>query len=236
MIVMTDLPEMVQYSSMKQLPALLKKARLAKGYTQEAIALLLHDLPNNYNAVERGRRPISNKKLSVLADALDLDLKELLFLKEQDKQAVEQQTAESDEPREFETLGKPSHFVPFPLKGLVAAGNLEWMEEPEDAVYFQWTDPNLVSGDMFCLKICGHSMAPDFQDGGILLVRETKHFRNGGYYVVQTNENKSTFKMLQVDTSGTTLIPVNKKHKPIPVKGFEITKVYEVLEYKKSFI
>ncbi len=211
---------------MSKLSDAIKEARVKTGLTQERVAEIIGESHPNYNSMENGRRSISRKTIEKLSriPGYPLSKEEMLYIKALDKTP------------ELESIGPPQGFYPIPCKGSVTAGALELAEETQDVVYFQWMDPTVYSGDMFCLKIKGDSMEPEFHDGGIILVRPARAFQNNRYYVVQTENGETTFKVLRMESHGAKLVPINKKYKPIKVEDFHIEKAFEVLEYKKSYI
>lgn len=127
-------------------------------------------------------------------------------------------------------------FYRFPCLGTVTAGGLDMIDMSQDVEYYEWCDIAEYSTDMFCLRVVGDSMEPKIPDGAILLVRPAKSFRQKAIYVFNTDDGRSTLKLLKLSLDGSELVPVNGKYKPIPVSGFRIEKAYEVLEYKVSLL
>ena len=122
-----------------------------------------------------------------------------------------------------------------PCKGVVAAGPLTPIAKDTEIIYYAFDDMALYSPDLFCLKIQGDSMQPRFEDGGVLLVRKTDAFKNGRFYVVETDAGERTFKAFQMALEAGRLLPLNTEYAPIELKNFNIAHAYEVLEYKKSY-
>lgn len=135
-----------------------------------------------------------------------------------------------------EVLGKPEGFYRFPVKGEVSAGSLRPFSAPEDTLYVEFADIREYDPSMFVLKIVGDSMSPQFDHGGYLLVREAKRFENNKHYIVQTTSGQATFKVVRYQASGPMqLVPLNTKYAPIPLSNVRLDKLYQVLEYKKSY-
>jgi SOS-response transcriptional repressor LexA len=214
----------------KRLKALIEQ----RGLLQKDVALDLRADPALISNIINGRRKIPEwlRQKLVTYEPLGLSPAQL--------EAWELEDAHSSEAiriaaAELEPIGPPKMFVPFPCRGYVSAGQLEAIPESQDVEYFQWMDPKLYGADMFCLKIKGDSMEPKYANGGVLLVREVREFKNDRIYVVQTDGNQSTFKVLRVSPQGTTLIPLNPSYAPIDVRDQAIVKILEVLEYKESY-
>lgn len=131
------------------------------------------------------------------------------------------------------TMPKGTYRIP--CLGTVTAGSLAMVEDVEDIVYYGFDHPKCKTTKLFCLKVLGDSMEPKIPNGAIVLVEQVNTFQNGALYVVLTDDGKSTMKIVSMSQDGLQLIPINKRHKPIDVKGFEIDKIFEVIEYKVRF-
>lgn len=149
---------------------------------------------------------------------------------------AEAQYPELFEATNAENLGPPEGFYRFPCRGQVTAGGLTLQEEPEDITYYEWIGVPEYSSDMFCLKVRGDSMEPTIPDGAIVLVRPAKSYSPGRIYVFQTEDGETTLKLLRVATDGVSLVPINGNHSPIKVSEMNITKAFEVIEHKVSYL
>ena len=127
---------------------------------------------------------------------------------------------------------------PLPCRGYVTAGALEMVDEPQDVVYFQFYDLTRVSSEMFCLRIRGDSMEPEFRDGGLLVLMPAKTFTPGKSYVCVTSDGRSTFKVYRLDGNGEPLlIPINRNHQVIRVASLNTTieRIYELVQYRYDY-
>lgn len=181
-----------------------------------------------------GKRLPSDNDLEKLArvEELDLSLDRLRAWRALDKEGrgpIEEAVRE---------LGgfAPEGFYRFPCRGTVSAGDFTSTVAPEDLTYFEFIDVSHYACDMFCLKIAGNSMAPEFQDGGLLLLRPAQSFRNNGLYVFKTDEQSSTFKVLRFLKEKAALFPLNPEYPVLPLDEISIDEAYEVIEYKISYL
>jgi SOS-response transcriptional repressor LexA len=75
-------------------------------------------------------------------------------------------------------------------------------------------------------------MWPPIPDGAVLLVREVEDLKNGEKYVIETEDEQMTFKLIQFDKHGANLVPLNTAYSPIPLGEARLKRLYQVLAYK----
>lgn len=196
---------------------------------------------SNLSSIESNRWPPSDNVLKQLASVPELEityqtLVGWLALSKLGPEAIE--AAHKEVLYEnLVNIGSPQGFFRFPCLGTVSAGSLQMVDQRQDLIYYEFSDIKEYDQKMFCLEIRGDSMSPKFEDAGVLLVRETKNYRNNGLYVIITNHGESTFKLLRFEENGPPkLVPINPNYEPILLQNMHIEKAYEVIEYKKSYI
>ena len=219
----------------------LKQAIVECGLTAHNIAMRCQIDPGLMNKIINGKRKPSDQVLNKLAACKELEcpLPTLTLWRLEDaRQEIAEAVAAEHELIEHSEL-KPimlEGFYRFPCRGTVAAGPLTPENNgPADTVYYEFADIQQYSSDMFCLKICGDSMAPEFQDGGILLLRPTQHLKPNGYYVIETNQGTRTFKAFRFNQPQGCLEPLNENSPSITIDDFSIKQLYSIVEYKKSY-
>lgn len=195
------------------------------GLNPYSLSRLLNEDAALVNRVVNGKRSPSDRLLGKIAGVVDLNvtLSDLKKWRAYDK---------------FQDLKLPiatlEGFYRFPCLGSVSAGSLQTFEKTEDVSYYEWIDVKEYSPDLFCLRVKGDSMAPIIPDGAIILVKPSKTFTAGGIYVVETENGKTTVKLVRSGVNGAILHPFNSKYDPIAIST--ITRAWQVLEYKVSFV
>lgn len=96
-----------------------------------------------------------------------------------------------------------SHWVP--VYGSIAAGiPIDAIEDIED---FEEVDDKL--GEVFCLRVKGHSMEPRICDGDVVVIHKQENIENGEIAAVMVNGDEATLKKVKIDKNGIMLIPLN---------------------------
>ncbi len=190
--------------------------------------------------IEAGRRPMSDalmKKIAAVPE-FNISYETLQAWKingNYDTQALEEayKITFSDKPS-----GQPNGVPPldglyrFPLKMTVSAGSLQPKIEHKDPIYVDWYDLKPLPLDVFCIKVSGDSMWPPIPNGAILLVREVDTLKNGEKYVIETEDEQMTFKLIQLDKTGAHLVPLNPQYEAIPLGQAQFKRLFQVLAYK----
>ncbi len=219
--------------------ALIQQAAKQTQKSKSKLLMLSGINPSQYTRCVSENRLFSNTMLESLAGSeyFDVTYETLAAWKAVDEYSKEilLKACENTDVEKIENLEQIEGFYRFPCRGAVTAGQMELIDEVEDTVYYEWADVKEYSSDMFCLKVRGDSMSPLIPDGAIILVRPSQTYRPNGIYVVQTDQHETTLKLLKLSPDGGQLIPVNKNYSPIDIQDFEITRAFEVLEYKVSF-
>ena len=70
-------------------------------------------------------------------------------------------------------------------------------------------------GELFALKIKGHSMEPKMSPGDTVIVRRTQTAKNGRTVVVLVGREEATVKKIMYHNDGITLVPTNPDFMPI---------------------
>ena len=200
----------------------------------------------NLSQIESGKYLPSDEVLEIIAgvDGLSVTVEQLRrwrMLEEYPELEAEFENTSSvnagQPSQQFHNHPLPDGHYRFPCVGTVSAGTLSVPESYTDCPpYFEFSDLPIYSPDMFCLKIVGDSMAPKFENGGIILVMETTAFQQNGLYVIQTEADEMTFKVFEMTSRGAKLKPINPAYDTISIHDKSIIKAYRVIEYKKTFV
>ena len=106
-----------------------------------------------------------------------------------------------------------SNMIRIPVLGFIKAGlPIEAQEEIIDYIEIpkKWTAGGK---EFYALKISGDSMSPNYNDGDIVIFQQTNDYQkcNREDCAVMVNCTECTFKQVQWDENGVTLIPYNTK-------------------------
>jgi SOS-response transcriptional repressor LexA len=137
----------------------------------------------------------------------------------------------------------PNSFVRVPCVGSVSAGTLSLSKPAEDVVYYEWWDLNTITpadrDQLLCLKVEGDSMWPPVPSGSLLLVKKVanvQELRSGRWYVVNNAFGDASFKMVELDSTGGRLVPLNLQYQPIKLEDVHMDQAFEVLKYQVSLV
>lgn len=180
---------------LKALGQRIKKLRTDRGYTQQELADLCGFSGRSIiNKLEVGRNDINQNKLRVLADALGVDVADIIYVNTDESHNV---TA-----TKIPVLGSVKAGVP-----LDAVTDIVGYEE----IPKYWT----TSGSFFGLIINGDSMMPYFLDGDIAIVRKQTFAENGDIAIVLINGNDACCKKFYKSKNGVTLNSLNPSYEPM---------------------
>lgn len=110
--------------------------------------------------------------------------------------------------------GEP-RYITINIYGFIPAGIP--LECIEDIIGTEDLPIDMVNSDKqyFGLKIKGDSMQPEYLDNDIIILEKCSDAENGSDCVVMVNGYEGTFKRIKKSSSGITLLPLNKKYKPM---------------------
>lgn len=220
--------------SMNEFEENLKLLLAERGLTIYQVALSVGEDPSNVQKVLTKKRAVKlEKRLDYLKKFCNSPLLKGIDYNYLANILVSESLEIEPDPIIPHTMPKGTYRIP--CLGTVTAGSLAMVEDVQDVIYYGFDHPKCKNTKLFCLKVLGDSMEPKIPDGAIVLVEQVNTFQNGGLYVVLTDDGKSTMKIVSMSQDGLQLIPINKRHKPIDVKGFGIEKIFKVIEYKVRF-
>lgn len=192
----------------------LKKARKAKGLTQQQVADYMKVSQNTYSYWETGRNKIDGDSLKKLAILFEESMDYLLG--------------------SIEKKG-----VKIPVLGRVQAGIP--IEAVQEIIDYEEIEPELAAtGEFFCLQVKGDSMEPKFSNGDVVVVRQQSDAESGNIVVAIINGNDATIKKLKKVENGLVLISTNSQFDPMFFSNEEILKlpveiIGKVIELRAKF-
>lgn len=111
--------------------------------------------------------------------------------------------------------GGDPRYITIKVYGFIPAGIP--LECIEDIIGTEDLSMDMVDSDKqyFGLKIKGDSMEPEYLNNDIIILEKCSDAENGSDCVVMVNGYEGTFKRIKKSSSGITLLPLNKKYKPM---------------------
>lgn len=173
----------------------IRKLRIRLGMTQDALAEAASINRVTIAKYESGIINPSSKTLVKLADALHVSGDYLLGVSKS-------------------RSSTSSGAVRIPVLGSIPAGvPLEAIEDIED---YEEIDAAMLNGgkEYFALRITGDSMAPNYLDGDIVILRVAEECRSGQDCALLVNAEEGTFKRVKLTESGMMLLPLNADYEP----------------------
>ncbi len=195
----------------------LKAARKMKGLSQQMIADLMQIDRSTYTRYETGSIQPDNTKLIKLATILEVSVDYLLD--------------RSDHPN---TLND-HHLIP--VLGEVPAGQpIDAFEQVEE--YLDLYPSFAKYGELFGLRVKGHSMEPDIHNGDIVIVVKQDFIESGDVAVIRVNDTEVTVKKVKKMQDGIVLMPKNPAFEPVyfsneQVRTLPVTIIGKVLEIRR---
>ena len=118
--------------------------------------------------------------------------------------------------------GGDPKYITINVYGFIPAGIP--LECIEDIIGTEDLPIEMVSSDKqyFGLKIKGDSMEPEYKNNDIIILEKCSDSENLTDCVVMVNGYEGTFKRIQKTKTGITLLPLNKKYKPMSYSFEEI--------------
>lgn len=186
-----------------------KSRREEIGLSQEDLALKMgYKSRSSINKIEKGR-PVSQKIICRLADALDVSIAYLMGWEEERKEASH------------------ARGVKIPVLGEIAAGiPLDAIEEVID--YEEIPEALAKTGEFFGLKIKGDSMAPRILDGDVVIIRQQADIESGEIAAVLVNGDTATCKKVLKQENGILLTAYNASVYPPHFYSYEEVKILPV--------
>lgn len=192
----------------------IKKIREEKGITQEELSNKLgYKTKSSISKIEKGLAEFPISKLRKIADALDVDVWEIIGFN----------SVEIDDINSLNVFSILKNAVP--ILGDIACGTPITAEQNIDG----YADlPDGVRAD-FALRCKGDSMEPTFLDGDLVLIRQEGDVSDGRIAAVLLDaetDTEATLKRVHHVPGGLILIPDNqKKYGPRTFQGSEAAKI-----------
>lgn len=192
----------------------IKKIREEKGITQEELSNKLgYKTKSSISKIEKGLAEFPISKLRKIADALDVDVWEIIGFN----------SVEIDDINSLNVFSIHKNAVP--ILGDIACGTPITAEQNIDG----YADlPDGVRAD-FALRCKGDSMEPTFLDGDLVLIRQEGDVSDGRIAAVLLDaetDTEATLKRVHHVPGGLILIPDNqKKYGPRTFQGSEAAKI-----------
>ena len=159
----------------------------------------------------------SQKKLTVLADALDVNEVWLMGYDVSMQRTFDNNITENEK----KTIDRATVFV----YGTIPAGTP--IELIEDILDTEEIDADMLKGEKqyFGLKIKGNSMYPEYLDGDTIILEKVDNCENGQDCVVMVNGDDGTFKRVFKNENGIILQPLNPEFQPMVYTNEQIEKL-----------
>ncbi len=201
----------------------IKRLREEKGMSQDTLAKLTgYTDRSSITKIEKGQVDLQQSKIELFAKALGTTARELVGW--ENKPLTE----------------KKKTGVIINVLGSVAAGiPISAVEDIIDEE--EVTEDMARQGNLFGLRIKGHSMEPNICDGDTVIVKEQPDAENGETIVVLINGDEATCKKLyKYDDGSIRLVPNNPAYEPklytlTEISTLPVTIVGKVIELRRKF-
>jgi SOS-response transcriptional repressor LexA len=172
----------------------IRRLRLSRGLTLEAVAVAAGTDTGNLSRIERNKQSVSQALLRKIADALGVTPGDLL--------------------NDASTEVGPDLAGTVPLISEVQAGNWrEVLDELQPGEGERIPTTYRVRTHTYALRVRGDSMEPKFPAGCIIIVEPEEQAEPGKYVVVRQNADQdATFKQLVQDGGRHYLKPLNPRY------------------------
>ncbi|WP_158023599.1 LexA family protein [Domibacillus antri] len=172
-----------------------------KGITGAELARRIGTDRSTINRYYKGTRKISINDVGRFAEALGVDVAELMF--------------GDDSPSNL--VRSTSKIVKIPILGKIACGDPIYAEENFDG-YREEIAEFVPKGEIMFLEAQGDSMEPTIPNGAWVMIRRQPDVENGEIAAVLINGNEeATLKRIVKQDGLVVLMPDNPKHKPLVV-------------------
>lgn len=172
----------------------IRTTRIEQGYSQKEVAMALGVSIPTVSEWETGKKNPSSKNYEALSKFFDVSVDYLLGL------------------TGIATIS--SSVARIPVLGSIPAGvPLEAIQDIED---YEEIDASMLNGgkEYFALKISGDSMAPNYLDGDVVILRVSEECRSGQDCAVMVNAEEGVFKRVKLMENGMMLHPLNPDYEP----------------------
>ncbi|MFQ5912423.1 MAG: helix-turn-helix domain-containing protein [Nitrospinota bacterium] len=88
---------------------------------------------------------------------------------------------------------------------------------------------DLSDANAFALEVRGDSMAPVFRNGAVVIVSPNRQVKSGDFAVVRTQEGKSHFKMVWLESDQVRLTSINPAEPPMVFRTRDVRWIYPVV-------
>jgi repressor LexA len=132
---------------------------------------------------------------------------------------------------------RPGSTLRIPVLGEVPAGQpIDAFEQVEE--YLDLYPSFALYGELFGLRVKGHSMEPDIHNGDIVIVVKQDFIESGDIAVVRVNDTEVTVKKVKKLQDGIVLMPKNPAFEPVyfsneQVRTLPVTIIGKVLEIRR---
>lgn len=170
----------------------IRRIRFERHMTQEEFAQLLGTSKQNISRYESGEVSPKISTAAAMARILGITLGEI---------------------NGEDTTPKTS--IRVPVYGTIPAGIP--MEAIEDILDYEEIPAAMGRGgkEYFALKVKGDSMAPEYLDGDVIIIRQSATCDSGDDCAVMINGEDATFKRVRLSPSGMALMPINPTYEPL---------------------
>lgn len=108
----------------------------------------------------------------------------------------------------------PQENIEIPVTGYVRGG--QPARAQQEIIGYELINSQLAAkGEIFALKIKGHSMEPKMSPGDVVIVRRTPIAESGQTVVVMVGNEEATVKKIIFQKDGVTLVPTNPDFLPM---------------------
>jgi repressor LexA len=195
----------------------LRELREIRNLSQEEVAAAIGISRPSYANYELGHRKPRMQNLTMLASYFGVSIDYLLGI-------------DHDQERPGSTLR-------IPVLGEVPAGQpIDAFEQVEE--YLDLYPSFALYGELFGLRVKGHSMEPDIHNGDIVIVVKQDFIESGDVAVVRVNDTEVTVKKVKKMQDGIVLMPKNPAFEPVyfsneQVRTLPVTIIGKVLEIRR---
>jgi repressor LexA len=195
----------------------LRELREIRNLSQEEVAAAIGISRPSYANYELGHRKPRMQNLTMLASYFGVSIDYLLGI-------------DHDQERPGSTLR-------IPVLGEVPAGQpIDAFEQVEE--YLDLYPSFALYGELFGLRVKGHSMEPDIHNGDIVIVVKQDFIESGDIAVVRVNDTEVTVKKVKKLQDGIVLMPKNPAFEPVyfsneQVRTLPVTIIGKVLEIRR---
>lgn len=181
---------------------MIAQIRKDRGMSQIQLARKANLTKQTISNYERGERKPDYVTLETIADILNVPVS-MLISREEQQQALSSiyagyiQSAENVKSLRVPVLGSIPAGIP--------------LEEIEDIEDWEEIPTSMARGGKkyFALTVHGNSMYPKYEEGDIIIFRQSDTCENGQDCAVRVDGGEATFKRVRITDNGLMLVPIN---------------------------